>query len=288
MVALRQLFDMSSNQVVSLLSGLGFAEALRWRNNELWFSDMFRGQVVSWNPSDAQIIRLSQSQGGPEMPGGLGWLPDGDLLVVDCLKRLVLRLDPKGKVSVHSDLSKLTQHPLNDMHVESDGTAWVGGYGFNPETEKPIKSVLYRISSTGDLSFSESGFIFPNGCERYGQHIAVAETFADRISFLDDDSKIVKTFSCAKGSGPDGLSFAPTGDLFVAMAFAAQIERFTVDGAHTTFYKLDPDFQSPGGAMGIFDCAVHPQGNLIAFSSSCLDENYSMNHDTGSISIIEL
>ena len=279
---------MNGTPVLKQLSGLGFAEALRWRNDELWFSDMFRGQVVSWNPDGETTVRLSQSQGGPEMPGGLGWTPEGDLLVVDCLKRLVLRLDRDAKVHVHADLSRLTEHPLNDMHVEADGNAWVGGYGFNPEIDQPVDSVLYRISPTGDLSPSDARFVFPNGCERHGDLIAVAETFADRISFFDDGSKVEKSFECSSGSGPDGLSFDSNGRLYVAMAFAAEIERFNVNGERSTFYKLEPDPQSAGGAKGIFDCAVHPSGKMIAFSSACLDENYAMAHDTGSITILEL
>jgi sugar lactone lactonase YvrE len=288
MAALRQPSEMHSNRVLKQLSGLGFAEALRWRNDELWFSDMFRGNVVSWNPTGEATVRLSQSQGGPEMPGGLGWAPNGDLLVVDCLKRLVLRLDRNQNLSVYADLSHLTEHPLNDMHVEADGTAWVGGYGFNPDNQTPVDSPLYRISPAGQLSFSDARFVFPNGCERNGELIAVAETFADRVSFFEDGSRIVKSFECASGSGPDGLSFDSQGRLFVAMAFAGQIDSFNVDGERSTFYKLESEPQSVGGLLGIFDCAVHPGGKRIAFSSACADENYAMAHDTGSITILEL
>jgi sugar lactone lactonase YvrE len=279
---------MNDTAVVKRLDGLGFAEALRWRENELWFSDMFRGNVVAWNPEGGSTVMLSQAQGGPEMPGGLGWLPNGDLLVVDCLKRLVLRFDRNAVLSVHADLSTFTAHPLNDMHVEPDGTAWVGGYGFNPETETPVDSALYRIAPNGECEASAARFVFPNGCERYGGLIAVAETFADRISFFDDGSSVVKTFACPTGSGPDGISFDSDGRLYVAMAFASQIQRFGVDGVASLFYQLESDPEIPGGPKGVFDCAVHPSGKLIAFSSSCLDENFGMANDTGSITLLQI
>ena len=279
---------MGGTPAANRLDGLGFAEALRWRNNELWFSDMFRGNVVSWNTERGSTVRLSQAQGGPEMPGGLGWLPNGDLLVVDCLKRLVLRLDRKQNLFVHADLSSATEHPLNDMHVEADGTAWVGGYGFNPETETPLHSPLYRISPEGECEESEARFVFPNGCERFGGVIAVAETFADRISFFEDGSRVVKSFDCAPGAGPDGISFDSDGRLFVAMAFSARIQAFEVDGTSTLFYQLDSELSQPGGPKGIFDCAVHPSKKLIAFSSACLDENYAMANDTGSITLLNI
>ena len=110
---------MANPQTLRSLEGLGFAESLRWRGEELWFSDMFRGQVIAWNPNLGATVKLTQSQGGPEMPGGLGWTPDGDLLVVDCLKRQILKLATKGELSVFADLSGFTEHPLNDMHVDT-------------------------------------------------------------------------------------------------------------------------------------------------------------------------
>jgi len=130
--------------------------------------------------------------------------------------------------------------------------------------------------------------VFPNGCERHGDLLAVAETFADRISFFDDGSSIVKTYACSAGSGPDGLSFDAAGNLYVAMAFSGHIDRFTADGELTEFYKLESGSETVGGARGVFDCAVHPSGKLIAFSSACADENFAMANDTGSITILEL
>ena len=279
---------MSDIPVLKRLDGLGFAEALRWHNGELWFSDMFRGRVMSWNPDADATVRLSHSQGGPEMPGGIGWAANGDLLVVDCLRRLVLRLDGSANLSVHADLSALTSYPLNDMHVEADGTAWVGGYGFNPDTEPAAESVLYRISPDGDVTLSSSKFVFPNGCERRADSFAVAETFADRISFIDDNGERVSSFDCEPGSGPDGLSFGPEAKLFVAMAFAGRIDSFTVDGEREVFFTLDASDNFAGQAMGIFDCAVRPDLKAIAFSSACLDEAFANLNDTGSITLLSL
>jgi sugar lactone lactonase YvrE len=48
-------------------------------------------------------------------PSGLGWLPDGSLLVVSMKDQRVLRRDPSGEVTVHADLSGFTDSSLNDM-----------------------------------------------------------------------------------------------------------------------------------------------------------------------------
>ena len=270
------------------LDGLGFAESLRWRGEELWFSDMFRGTVIAWNPSGVATVKLSQTDGGPEMPGGLGWTPDGELLVVDCLKRLVLKLDHNNALSVFADLSGLTEYPLNDMHVDADGSAWVGGYGFDPETEAPVASALYQVSPTGEVSLTSASFVFPNGCERQNGFLAVAETFADRISFIDDDARVVKTFVCEQGAGPDGLSFDANGNLYVAMAFTGEIQKFDSNGESRQLVKLQTQEDQAGGPKGIFDCAVRSSDSTIAFSSASLDEDYAKVNDTGSITIATL
>ena len=279
---------MPNPEILKTLDGLGFAESLRWRGEELWFSDMFRGAVIAWNPEGVSTVKLSQADGGPEMPGGLGWTPEGELLVVDCLKRLVLKLDRDNALSVFADLSGLTDYPLNDMHVDADGSAWVGGYGFDPETESPVASALYRVSTTGEVSLTPKSFVFPNGCERQNCLLAVAETFADRVSFIDDEAQVVKSFACSPGSGPDGLSFGKDGSLFVAMAFKGEIKKFNSTGESQELVKLETQENQAGGPKGIFDCAVRASNSTIAFSSACLDEDYAKVNDTGSITIASL
>ena len=275
-------------QTLKTLDGLGFAESLRWRGEELWFSDMFRGAVIAWNPTGASTVKLSQADGGPEMPGGLGWTPAGDLLVVDCLKRQVLKLDGEGVLWVYADLSHLTEYPLNDMHVDVDGTAWVGGYGFDPETETPVASSLYRVSPNGEVSLTPNIFVFPNGCERTNGFLAVCETFADRISFVDDAARLVKTFDCETGAGPDGLSFDDIGNLYVAMAFKGEIRKFNSNGESQQIVKIQTEENQAGGPKGIFDCAVRSRDSIIAFSSACLDEDYAKINETGSITLASL
>jgi sugar lactone lactonase YvrE len=279
---------MSTPEVIDQLEGLGFPEALRWRAGELWFSDMFRGQVLSWKPGQSPKVVVSEDIGGPKMPGGLGWLSTGELLVVDCLGRRVLRLGSNGELSVHIDLSLTTPYPLNDMHVDPDGTAWIGGYGFDPESETPVGSSIFRVSESGELSQSPPRFVFPNGCERSGRELVVAETFSDRVSFFDDRFAELRSVECESGSGPDGLTFDSSGRLFVAMAFSSKIEMLTPAGSFETVFELVTASGSPGGARGVFDCAMRPHESTLAFSSATLDEGYAMENDTGSITLIKI
>lgn len=279
---------MPTLQVINQLTGLGFPEALRWRAGQLWFSDMFRGEVICWQPGAPSKVVLSADKGGPKMPGGLGWTPLGELLVVDCLERRVLKLDSEGTIRTYADLTERSSYPLNDMHVDEDGTAWIGGYGFDPEVEKPKKSPIYRVSSEGVLTNSEPKFTFPNGFDRRHSELVVAETFSDRVTFFDDQFQTRKTFACHSGAGPDGLAFDGDGNLFVAMAFRSTIEKLDSHGIFQVIHQIQTPAGSLGGEIGVFDCAIRLEDGILAYSSACLDEAYSKSNNTGSITLVQL
>ncbi|GAA1731534.1 SMP-30/gluconolactonase/LRE family protein [Microcella frigidaquae] len=295
-----------------MLDGLGFPEALRWRDGALWFSDMFRSRVVRWRldaPGFPAETVIDAATGGPAMPGGLGWLPGddghpGDLLVVDCLERRVLRvpLDAAGRAAgaplVHADLSAVMSHSANDMHVDPDGTAWVGGYGFDPEADEPVASPLVRVHPDGGIDVTEATFVFPNGCERDASGaLLVAETFADRVSAFvmpaashgADGAEVVRF---AAGSGPDGLSIAPDGTVYVALAFAGALARVdrgaAADAEPAIVYRPEPIATGPGaGPLGVYDCAVLGDTGRIAVAMASLDEPLAERVDTGRIVILD-
>lgn len=285
-----------------MIEGLGFPESLRWHEGALWFSDMFRSRVLRWMPGYEPEVMLDLAGGGPTVPGGLGWLPPGvegrrDLLVVDCEGRRVLRVH-EGAVTVHAELGGVMSHSANDMHVDADGAAWVGGYGFDPESDEPVPSPLVRVSLEGIVSATEPRFVFPNGCERDASGaLLVAETFADRISTLSADGDIALRVALPVGSGPDGLSIAPNGDVYVALAFAGSLARVRscppgLDGAdaalEVVFQAENLDRRPDRPGLGVYDCAVHPDGGRVAVAIASLDEELAQRENTGRVVIVEL
>jgi len=296
------------------LGGLYFPEALRWHHGALWFSDMFDSRIVRWVPGAAAETVIDRDSGCPEMPGGLGWLSaaadqhgDGALLVVDCLGKRVLAVRD-GQVAVHAELAAHFQFPANDMHVDPDGTSWVGGYGFDPATHVPAGSSLLRVGTDGSVCPTDARFVFPNGCERdTAGRLVVAETFADRISVLElsrtspfagdlaAEQSTVVTFS--PGSGPDGLSIAPDGTIYVALAFAHQLVAIEqsggdcADGAPSvrTVYSPQPIVGGPAaGALACYDCAVEPGGRRIAVAIASADEALAARVPTGRLVLLEI
>jgi len=120
-------------------SGLRFAEAPRWHEGRLYFSDIFAHRVMRVDESGTSEIVHEFTDG--EHPSGLGFLPDGRLLIVDMSRPRVLRLDAPGTVAVHADLTDLAVGSLNDMVVDRDGRAYVGSMGTHQATEpRPVEA----------------------------------------------------------------------------------------------------------------------------------------------------
>src|SRR6266481_2789956 len=101
---------MPDAKIETLLDGLTFAEGPRWREGKLWFSDFysFRVLTVDLAGRSETIVEV------PSRPSGLGWSPDGDLLVVSMLDRSLYRVRG-GKLELVADLSGLATGPCNDM-----------------------------------------------------------------------------------------------------------------------------------------------------------------------------
>ena len=113
-----------------LCVGLRFAEGPRWYAGKLWFSDFYDHAVKTVDVSGRVETKLEIAG----QPSGLGWLPDGRLLIVSMLDRRLLRLDG-NKVVQHADLSGLAEFHCNDMTVDALGRAYVGNFGFDLDTE---------------------------------------------------------------------------------------------------------------------------------------------------------
>jgi sugar lactone lactonase YvrE len=170
-----------------LLDNLCFTEGPRWRNGQLWFSDMHDQCVCTVTPEGKKTTLLTLQD---DEPSGLGWLPNGDLLVVSMRKRQLLRFDGKA-LTVHADLSALASHRCNDMVVDPLGRAYVGNFGFDLHTgEKPRSTVLIRVDPDGSAKIVDDDAFFPNGSviTADGRTLILAETFARALMAFDIDT----------------------------------------------------------------------------------------------------
>ena len=164
-----------------LADGLIFPEDPRWRDGKLWFSDIYAHCVMTLDLAG----HLETVAEIPTQPSGLGWTPDGRLLVVSMIDRCLLRLDDGGPVPV-ADLSSLASYYLNDMVVDAQGRAYIGNLGYDCFTDDtpPHRAEIVMVTGEGRARVVADQLVFPNGSviTPDGKTLIVAETFTARLS----------------------------------------------------------------------------------------------------------
>ena len=172
---------MPKRELAVLASGYTYLEGLRWHENRLWASDFYTEQVIAVD-LDGKVERICEV---PQQPSGLGWLPDGRLLIASMKDRKLLRREADGTLAVHADLSALTGGHINDMVVDAQGRAYVGNFGFDLMGGAPVRNTtIVRVDPDGATRVVAEGLCFPNGSfiTPDGKTMIVNETFGSRIS----------------------------------------------------------------------------------------------------------
>ncbi len=234
-----------------LASGLHFGEAPRWHNGALWFSDFFDYAVKTVDLDGHVEVKVSV----PDRPSGLGWLPDGRLLVVSMTARSVLRLEGQRLV-VHADLSPIATFHCNDMVVDAVGRAYVGNFGFDLDTAEingtlndvlaaHTGATLARVDPDGSIHAAAGELIFPNGTviTPDGRTMIVAETFGRRLTAFDiagDGSLSNRRLWADLGRRiPDGICLDADGAVWVAHPVATECFRVAEGGEILDIVETD-------------------------------------------------
>jgi sugar lactone lactonase YvrE len=216
-----------------------FGECPRWREGRLWFSDFFAHVVKS--VSLAGDLRTEFEM--DDQPSGLGWMPDGSLLVVSMEKQAVLRRWPDGKVTLHAQLPR-TGFRSNDMVVDGAGRAYVGKFGFDLHGEmltRGVESVvadhptaeIVCVSPEGEVRVVAEGMHFPNGMvippdggTLDGSTLIAAETLGGVLTAFDieADGSLSgrRVWATIWPRVADGIALNAEGNVWVANPLAAE------------------------------------------------------------------
>ena len=241
-----------------LVDGLAFAEAPRWHLGELWFSDFYTHEVRRVD-AQGQVHTVVDV---PGQPSGLGWTPDGRLLVVSMLDHRLLRLDPGGLVEV-ADLSAFAGGPCNDMVVDAAGRAYVGNFGFDLLAKAtPVPTVLVAVEPDGRAHGVAEDLLFPNGSviTPDGKTLVVAETFGQRLTAFaianDGSLSQRRVWADLPGLSPDGICLDAEGAIWVASPLSKEFVRVHEGGRISQ--------RIPSGTGSAIACALGgPEGRSL-------------------------
>lgn len=219
-----------------LANDLCFGEGPRWHDGKLWFSDMHdhRVKTVTTAGQVEDIVEVDNR------PSGLGWLPNGDLLIVSMRDRKLLSFDG-DRLSTHADLSDLAAFDCNDMVVDTSGRAYVGSFGFDLHARAPYAPApLIAVEPDGRTWVAAEGLGFPNGTviTPDAGTLIVAESFAGQLTAFDvtDGGKLENRRLWAElpqGSSPDGICLDAQGGVWVASPPTKECLRVTEGGEVT-------------------------------------------------------
>lgn len=226
-----------------LADGIYFGEGPRWHDGRLWFSDFHAHAVKS--VSLAGDVRTEFTI--DDRPSGLGWMPDGSMLIVSMIKRQVLRRTADGAMSVHADLSRLATFHCNDMVVDAQGRAYVGNFGFDLDAALEARGTdgvladhatadLALVLPDGSVTVAATALHFPNGSviTPDGRTLIVGETLAARLTAFDigPDGSLSNRRQWAPTAPaiPDGIALDADDAIWVANPVAPQCVRIAAGG----------------------------------------------------------
>lgn len=219
----------------TLLEGLRFPEGPRWRDGRLWFSDMHAKQVLAVD-LDGRCESIVEV---PNEPSGLGWLPDGRLLVVSMHDRRLLRLEESGLVEV-ADLSAQAGFHCNDMVVDARGRAYVGNFGFDLYGgAAPAPADLALVHPDGRVEVAAEKLRFPNGSviTPDGATLIVGESFGACLTAFDvaEDGSLHgrRGWARLERAVPDGICLDAEGAIWVASPISGGVLRVREGGEVT-------------------------------------------------------
>jgi sugar lactone lactonase YvrE len=258
---------MAERKLTTLAEGGGFFEGPRWHDGRWWVSDFYRYVVLAIEPDGRSEEVLTVDN----QPSGLGWTPDGSLLVVSMRDHRLLRRSRDGELSELADLTEHCGGHLNDMVVDASGRAYVGNFGFDlMGFGDPAPAVLVRVDRDGSSHVVAEDLLFPNGSviTADGNTLIVGETAASRYTAFTigeggvlSDRRVWAQVADAPEIGPlaetlPKLKFAPDGcaldaeeHIWAADAVGARCCRVAPGG------EIVDEIAAPEG-LGIFACML--------------------------------
>ncbi|GIH10780.1 gluconolaconase [Rhizocola hellebori] len=271
----------------TLLTGLGMGESPRWHDGRLWFSDMVTQQVGTVDlAGNGEVVTTVQAG-----PMGLGWLPDGTMLVVSSRDGRLLRCAPDGSLSTQADMSSLSPYPFSDLVMDGRGNAYITNIGFDFAEGfggDGLPGTAVMVTAQGQSRQVADGMGFPNGLVVTPDNstLILAESYTNRLTAFDiaeDGSLANRRVWAQLGEGvPDGLTLDAENAVWYADVPNQRCVRVQEGGA--VLQTIDVD-------RGCFACVLGGPDNTTLFIVAAQwlgPESMSGKEKTGQVLAIEV
>jgi len=235
--------------VTALVTGLSFLEGPRGRGDSLFVSDMHGDAVLRVAPDGAVTTVVEVDQ-----PSGLGWLPDGSLLISSMAARHVMRWDGTT-LSVHADLSAVAPFEINDMVVDRHGHAFVGQFGYDMRGgATPAPAALLRVDPDGSVHEAAADLQMANGMAITidDRTLVVAESSGKRLTGFDlaaDGTLSGRRVWAELPDHPDGICLDAEDGVWIAGPVTDRFVR-VVEGGEVTDVVETPGRHAIACALG--------------------------------------
>jgi len=250
-------------EVERVSDGYFFPEGIRWHRERVWFGDVRGAAVWVLDPAvrGARPRRIAMAEGA--CPAGLGWLPDGRLLVADMPTRRVLRVEQDGTIATHATLSPSCRGFANDAIHLSDGTFVVGDMGiksFGALGSDRFPGRLLVVSPDGKVAEVIDDLDTPNGIAVPPDEscLILAETLRSRLTVFPLAGSTLgepRTFAVLgdpkdpRSPRPDGICLDSAGAVWVANLYGREVIR-VADGGEILERIPTPDVRPTSCVLG--------------------------------------
>jgi sugar lactone lactonase YvrE len=217
-----------------LLDNLTFPECPRWHDGALYFSDVHAHKIIRIDADGSAHTVVDDAH----QPAGLGWTPDGTLLVVRMLERKLTCLVDGGFGTV-ADLSALELVQLNDMTVDAHGRAYIGAFGFDINAGSQFALAnIFLVQPDGSVTVAADNMRFPNGMviTPDGRTLIAAETVGRCLTAFDiaeDGALSNRRQWAALPTFPDGICLDAEGAIWAAAPVTGECLRVREGGEIT-------------------------------------------------------
>ncbi|MFI5953033.1 SMP-30/gluconolactonase/LRE family protein [Cryptosporangium sp. NPDC051539] len=257
---------MANTEVRTIFSGGAFFEGPRWRDGTWWVSDFYRHTVSRITPEGAETVLFEVEH----QPSGMGWLPDGSLVVVSMKDQRLVRF-ADGAVSTLADLSSSCGGLLNDLVIDEGGRIFVGDFGFDLMNGADLRTAtLKRVDPDGSVTVVADDLYFPNGAviTPDGSTLIVGETLGNRYTAFDlspdgslSNRRVWAQFAPTPTGttteevlsqlvvAPDGCSLDAEGHIWAADAVGGRVVRVAPGG------EIVDEIRGPEG-LGVYACQL--------------------------------